>query len=173
MSIAVHAIPMLSYPRFTEADAQAAFDEWGANCGPGALAAITRISLEDVRSHMGDFESKGYTNPMLMCAALDSLGVKWWRVRRDWPRYGLVRVQWEGPWTAAGVPQRARYRYTHWIGTAEVNGDRGIFDINCMNNGTGWVSERDWADTIAPFLAGQYKRASGGWHVTHGIEVRP
>lgn len=29
----------LTRTRFTEADAQRAFDTWGSNCGPGAIAA--------------------------------------------------------------------------------------------------------------------------------------
>jgi hypothetical protein len=51
---------------FTEADAHRAYDEWGANCGPGALAAIAGLTLDKVRALMGDFETKGYTNPTLM-----------------------------------------------------------------------------------------------------------
>ena len=34
----------LTYP-FTESDSQRAFDEWGANCGPNALAFALQIPL--------------------------------------------------------------------------------------------------------------------------------
>lgn len=158
--------------RFTFEDANRAYEDWGANCGPGALAAIMDMTLDEVRPHMGDFEDKHYTNPMLMNAALRSIGRQWKKICAIWPNYGLVRVQWEGPWTSPGVPMRARYRYTHWIGahTSERNGI-GIFDINCMNNGTGWCSIDDWSRYIAPVLAGQYPRADGKWHITHAIEV--
>lgn len=160
-------------PRFSEADANRAWEEWGANCGPGALAAILGLTLDEVRPHMGDFESKRYTNPMLMYACLKSLKADaHLRPDREWPGYGLVRVQWEGPWTEPGVDRRARYRFTHWIGTACVRDDRGIFDINCMNNGTGWVSLEDWTSIIVPHLTAQYPRATGAWHITHGIEIR-
>jgi len=172
----------IAWPRFTLADADRAAKNWGANCGPGALAAICGLTLDEVRPHMGDFERKGYTNPTLMLSALKSIGKKhvssngsraapagvW-----DWPFYGLCRVQWEGPWTAPGVPMRVRYRYTHWIGACQPlhSMNVGIFDINCMNNGTGWVSVEDWSAVIVPHLVAQYRRASGKWHITHAIEV--
>lgn len=163
--------PVVAHPRFSEEDANRAYEEWGANCGPGALAAVMGMTLDDVRPHMGDFERKGYTNPTLMSAALRSIGLPWRKIGARWPHYGLVRVQWEGPWTEAGVPLRVRYRYTHWIGAAIDRGDIGIFDINCMNNGTGWCSLVDWSDTVVPFLVGHYPRANGRWHITHAIEV--
>jgi hypothetical protein len=119
---------------------------------------------------MGDFEKKHYTNPSLMFAALRSVGVSWSETRQ-WPARGLVRVQWEGPWMAAGVPLRARYRHTHWIGAATLSGNRGVFDINCMNNGSGWVSFADWEAVIVPHLTASVKRANGEWSVTHAVEV--
>jgi hypothetical protein len=165
---------MIMVPRFDEADVDAACLVWGANCGPGALAAICGLTLDEVRAHMGDFEQKHYTNPMLMFDSLrrlESHGITWRRIANGWPRYGLVRVQWEGPWTEPGVPRRARYRYTHWIGAATRGDDRGVWDINCMNNGTGWASLDDWSRVIVPHLTARYKGASGKWHITHGVEV--
>lgn len=35
--------------RFTLEDAQRASQEWGANCGPGAIAAIMGMTLDEVR----------------------------------------------------------------------------------------------------------------------------
>ena len=60
--------------------AQQASDDWGFNCGPAALAAICGLTPDAVRPHLGDFESKGYTNPTLVAAALRSLGVPFKRV---------------------------------------------------------------------------------------------
>lgn len=101
--------------------------------------------------------------------------LKGWRKvdKANWPHYGLARIQWEGPWTAPGVPMRVRYRQTHWVGSAHHKGDIGVFDINCINNGNGWVSLRDWETTIVPHLIAQYPRADGKWHITHAIEVEP
>jgi len=173
---------LIKMPRFTQKDAERAFDEWGANCGPGALAAIMEMNLDEVRMHMGNFEAKHYTNPSLMIAALRSVGAVFKVLKLGdktagalctfvgLPNYGLARIQWEGPWTKPGVPIRARYRYTHWIGVARRS-TIGIFDINCMNNGSGWCSYEDWRDVIAPYLAKQYPRASGFWHITHAIEI--
>src|SRR3546814_16523884 len=62
-----------------------------------------------------------------------------------WPEFGLVRVQWEGPWTAPGVPMAARYRQTHWIGTMlRADRQRGYWGVNCLAHGGGWVSLCAW-----------------------------
>jgi hypothetical protein len=167
----------LAKPRFTAADAERASAEWGANCGPGAIAAICGLTLDELRPHLGDFEAKGYTNPTLMFDTLNRLGVKWRMVRGEkrWPDYGLVRVQWEGPWTAPGVPMKARYRYTHWVGVCKrAPNDIGIFDINAIGNGSGWVALSIWAATLVPWLLKEaVPRASGGWHLATVIEVTP
>lgn len=166
--------------RFTATDLDRANAEWGCNCGPGALAGLLGLTLDEVRPHLNGFEAKGYTNPTMMFAALTSLGASWFRVEpATWPRFGLARVQWEGPWTAPGVPMRARYRYTHWVaGLAGGNGaDSGVFDINsrCGLSGESadlcWCSLGDWAATVVPALVAGYKRATGRWHITHMIEI--
>lgn len=167
--------------KFSKEDADRAHDEWGANCGPGALAAILNMTLDEIRPHMGDFERKRYTNPTLMFDALKSVGAKWSSLtpgrtvaKPGWPIYGLARIQWEGPWTEPGVPMRARYRYTHWVGVVTKTPDNiGIYDINCMNNGSGWCALEDWVSIMAPHLIAQYPRANGKWHITHSIEVSP
>jgi hypothetical protein len=159
-------------PPFTEADAEKAYDDWGANCGPAALAAILHVGLEVVRLHLRGFDAKRYTTPTMMFEALVSLGPEFQRRSTPtWPRYGLARIQWEGPWCGPGVPPAARYRYTHWVGAAQRNGGQGVFDVNCLNNGTGWVALDEWERVIVPHLAASHKRATGGWHITHAIEV--
>jgi hypothetical protein len=66
---------MAAAVRFTEEDARRAHGAWGANCGPGAIAAVLRLTLDELRPHLLDFERKGYTNPSLMYAVLRGLGV--------------------------------------------------------------------------------------------------
>ena len=61
----------LSVP-FSFEEAQRAGDEWGLNCGPAAIATMTRLSLDELRPHLGDFEQKHYTNPTLMWSILNS-----------------------------------------------------------------------------------------------------
>jgi hypothetical protein len=161
--------------RFTLADAARANDEWGCNCGPGALAAVTGRTLDEIRPLMGDFERKRYTNPTLMFECLKRTGVKfWWNQgpAKPMPSYGLLRVQWEGPWTVPGVPMRARYRHTHWIGyEAHDDGQTGVFDINAMNSG-GWIAFSNWASILVPWLLKECEpKADGQWHFTHHVEV--
>ena len=38
----------------------------------------------------------------------------------------------------------ARQRHSHWIGGRTGKQSYGIFDVNCMNNGTGWCKKEDW-----------------------------
>ena len=97
--------------RFTLEDAHRASDAWGCNCGPSALAAVTGMTLDEVRPFMGDFEQKHYTNPTLMWSILNNIGARWSVTKppRTWPRYGLARIQWEGPWTKPGVPARQAF----------------------------------------------------------------
>jgi len=175
--------PMTAAPvRFTLEDAQRAVDDWGANCGPGAIAAIAGLTLDDLRPHLGDFERKGYTNPTLMWDVLRRLGIRYHCTLNQmssehqgmlaFPQYGLARVQWEGPWTAPGVPIRVRYRHTHWVAAVSEGGrEHDIFDINCMCVG-GWVPLSEWATDVVPWLLKECEpKANGRWHLTHAVEV--
>lgn len=163
---------MLSVARISGAEADAAYEQWGCNCGPGAIAAIMGMRLDDVRPLMGDFEKKRYTNPTLMWEVLDRIGRPWRKVGREWPRFGLARIQWEGPWSEPGQNPRWGYRQTHWV-ASWISEDRGhgIFDINMTGNGTGWGSREHWEQIIVPLLVEATPRANGRWHVTHGVEI--
>ena len=141
---------------------------------PGALAAICDLSLHEVRPHLKGFERKRYTNPTMMYAALNSLGVLWSRAvpLSAWPERGLVRIQWHGPWMAPGVPVRVRYPHTHWIGTTMLRERRFLFDFNCMSNGSGWVSLFEWSTSLVPWLLECCEpKADGAWSVTHGLNI--
>jgi len=57
-------------------DVDAAYETWGASCGPAALAALLGLDLEHVReavSNGGEF--RGYMNIPMMRAALERLRV--------------------------------------------------------------------------------------------------
>ncbi len=105
-------------------EANAAAEAWGFNCGPGALCAVLGLTPDELRPKLGDFEAKGYTNPTLMAAVLRAHGVRHRQTyRSDLPgrfhlAFGLMRVQWAGPWTQPDVPMAARYRQTHWVAVA-------------------------------------------------------
>jgi hypothetical protein len=192
----------LEFPevRFDRDEAQDAGDEWGFNCGPAALCAVLGRTPAEIRPHMGDFEQKGYTNPTLMASILRNLGVKFSRKfealgeakpdnPRDfklYPKHGLVRVQWGGPWTKPGVPIRARYRHTHWVavrfprewgpGRDGVSWERSplvpeVFDINAIIVG-GWLPWKEWADQLMPWLQKEViPKGDGTWWPTHSWDL--
>lgn len=163
---------------FTEEDAEKANQEWGFNCGPGALCGILGITPTQIRPHMMDFEAKRYTNPTLMFSVLDRLFVSYRQIYRadnpdpaawKWPNFGLVRIQWGGPWTKPGVPMRARYRLTHWIACRTIDGKQVIFDVNTVKYG--WVPAAGWEKSVVPWLLEGYPKSDGTWWPTHGIEI--
>ncbi|MFN3624405.1 MAG: hypothetical protein ACK4TP_10120 [Hyphomicrobium sp.] len=88
------------------------------------------------------------------------------------------------PWTAPDANPKWAYRQTHWVGAAlrreaHPAGDRlmsgatvAIWDVNALGNGTGWCALKDWSETLVPHILKEcVSRASGGWHITHAIEV--
>ncbi len=160
--------------KITQFDAERASDAWGANCGPAALAAALDVTLDDVRSLFGlEFEAKGYTNPSLMWAALGRSHRRWRKSPiKHWPSYGLARIQWEGPWTEPGMNPRWAYRHTHWVAvrrTADMAVE--VFDVNALSVG-GWIPLDTWRTRLVPWLLRRaVPRASGGWHITHSIEI--
>jgi len=153
-------------------------DEWGFNCGPAAICAVTGMSPEDLRPYLGDFEKKRYTNPRLMRQTLKRLDVqsRWLTDAHgvknlSWPEFGLVRVQWSGPWCEPGVPMRARYRHTHWVATDARGGYRRVFDINATCAG-GWICYDEWNMQLVPWLLSQCQpKADGKWWPTHSVEM--
>lgn len=158
---------------FTAEEAQAAYDEWGCNCGPAALAFALQVPLDAVRTLIPDFEQKRYTSPTMMRAALNAAGCSFDDVKPATndamfhEREALVRIQWTGPWTQPGVNPKWAYRQTHWIATVlesiEAPGDLDVvFDIN-----GGMVSFAEWESRIVPHILGSYPRADGGWFPTH------
>lgn len=168
---------------FTLAQAEVAAATWGFNCGPGALCAILGMTPDELRPHLGDFEKKRYTNPTLMASILRGLGVRFRRRFEaagrpcmgsvQWPEFGLVRIQWGGPWTLPGVPMRARYRHTHWIGYKSgpgVNHDL-VFELNAICVG-GWIPFSEWSNELVPWLLkAAVPRANGEWWPTHCWEI--
>lgn len=164
--------------RFSLEDAQSAAGGW-FNCGPGALCAVADLRPEEALPHLRNFDLKHYTNPSMMQQALSELGIKFRRVYEClglgvarnpvYPTFGLVRIQWAGPWTKPGVPVRARYRHTHWV--AWDDDVKQVFDINAMCVG-GWLDEREWRDQLVPWLLREVEpKASGEWWPTHCWQI--
>lgn len=160
-------VPTLDYP-FSSADLEAAYKEWGCNCGPSALAFALQLPVDRVRGAIPEFTSKRYTSPTMMKQGLASLGAAIDVVRNPMredmfhERPALVRIQWTGPWTAPGSNPRWGYWHTHWVATWMVGLDPKLFDCNGGIMGlTGWEAE------IVPLITGEIKRADGGWFPTH------
>src|SRR3954464_10333110 len=111
----------------TEDDWKFCEAKYGAcNCGPTALATMLNIPCYEAMPHIPGFKERGYVNPTMMKAALTALGVKFQNLAAHAARpehvlcpYGLVRIQWEGPWTKPGVNPKWAYRQTHWIGSMQ------------------------------------------------------
>lgn len=153
--------------------------EFRPNCGPAALAVMTKSPLIDACKAIPGFKERHYTNPTMMAAALRQLGVPF-HERDDaecdghtLTEYGIVRIQWEGPWTAQGSNPRWAYRHTHWIGAAKFfwPTERGVdfvFDVNC-----GWQMQADWETIHVPKIIEEVadKRATGNWWATHRWEL--
>ena len=153
-------------------------EKWGFNCGPASVCAVTGMTPQQLRPHLGDFEEKGHTNPTLMRQILRGLDVpSHWLVdargvkNLSWPTFGLVRVQWSGAWCGENVPMRARYRRTHWVATEAVGSSRVVFDINAICVG-GWIPYDEWSQELVPWLLNEcVPKSDGKWWPTHSVEV--
>jgi len=166
---------MLTYP-FTEQDAQKAYDDWGANCGPNALAFAMGLHIDKVKGLIRGFDSRGYTSPTMMRQALNDLGTRYISVnvlKPEPPHYAdiesmfderaaLVRIQWEGPWTEPGANPKWAYRQTHWVATWLNDNTAFVFDVN-----GGVRTLESWEKEIVPLLVEHTPRATGGWFPTH------
>lgn len=166
---------VLTYP-FSEKDMEIAAKEWGANCGPAALAFALQIPIGEVKDKIPGFAGKGYTSPTMMKSALENCG----RGFITWKpevvnMFGLesirlVRVQWSGPWTKPGSNPKWAYRQTHWLCSfaREFIGEtlQIVFDCN-----GGIMPFAEWKEKIVPVLTSCYSRADGGWFPTHIWEI--
>lgn len=155
------------HPLFTPPDLEAAYEEWGCNCGPAALAALLGKSCAEIRPFLGDFERRGYANPTHLLTALKAMGVyARWGGKNPPPRRGLLFIQLGGPWLEPGVPVGAAYRHTHHIA---VDGDV-VFDVNAGH----WVSWETWAEPeggVMAFIMDNHPKCDGTWSVRSAIEV--
>jgi hypothetical protein len=172
------ATRQLATLQFSSDESNAAHDAWGCNCGPAALAFALGMTLDEIRPHLGDFEARRYTNPTLMLASIKRAGgrVLNYRTYEQYslraytiPRMtGLLRIQWNGPWTERSANPRWAYRHTHWIAPWLDEHEQAVFDVNC-----GIVSFEEWARKIVPQILKTIPRASGtpAWWATHQIEL--
>lgn len=168
---------MITKDLYTPPDVADAHELWGANCGPAALAAILGQPVMTMRPFLADFATRPFMTPTQLSAALRAAQQPF-RVRRHLsearPQYGLLFVQWEGPWTQPGVPVRAAYTHTHWVGVAWT-ADQGqmLYDVNAGDDARwgGWCAARTWALHIVPAICEGIPGADGGWFVRWACDV--
>jgi hypothetical protein len=150
---------------FNAAEANAAQEEWGANCGPMSLAAALALDLPTVRQLLAPvgFEGKGYTNPTMLEAALTRAGINFTRKTGLYTSAlaeGISRIQWEGPWLKKGVPFGVAYRHTHWV--AHCQGK-----VLCTATGLiNWLPIAEWRDLVGKVCREEIPHCTG-WHATH------
>lgn len=156
-----------------------AWDWWGANCGPCAIVAATYRPYMDVIPAIPGFVDKHYTSPTMMYAALTTLDTTFRKrnLRKEplFPDYGLLRIQWEGPWTDPSAHWTARRRHSHWIAVCRNPNDTvQVFDNNSANHGL--VSLTDWETHVVPWIianCGVPPEAYGSYHITHALDITP
>lgn len=106
---------------------------WGANCGPGALAAVLGVDVAAVREGFPQFPAKPWTTFTAMKSALRGVSTATY-LSQTFPcpskrgldgghTLALVMVQWLGPWTEPGVNGKWAFRHTHWVGVASKKRD--------------------------------------------------
>lgn len=134
-------------PDYLPTDVLAEYESWGANCGPGAIAAVLGLDVKDVRRLVQPF--RGFMNPTEVMRAFRTAGRKPEKIDR--PRTaGLAYVQWKGPWEKGGA--RACYAHTHWIAYRVYSPSRvDFYDVNAGKAGD-WLWEKHWSERVAPKL---------------------
>ena len=152
---------------------QQAFDLFGANCGPGAIAGVCGFDPIQVVQMLGPkFAKLNGTTEVMLRDCLDRLGIAWEDVPAGLTDYGIARIQWEGPWLYDADPFE-KYRHSHWIGVST----RGlphpmIFDINAISVG-GWISLSEWDEVLRPWLLNATEpRATGNWWISETLKIR-
>lgn len=178
------SLPILHAPT----DVDEAYERWGANCGPCALAAATGRSVDAVRAAVSDpaeqlelgeppLHYRGYMGIGHMRRALEVLRVPILRTWQAQPpdflaslegteeRAVLVMVLWSGPWNA--VP-RAAATHRHFVTYRQIcldpRGRGWTYDGN-----VGWLPHAIWAHEIAPQL--MPKRGDGKWTIGWAAEL--
>ena len=139
---------------YTPPDVDAVFQEWGANCGPTALAAVLGCPVSEVRHLFPDFAKRKYANPSQIRQAVESAGrscqvTPQHRNGRDRlvPRNGLMFLQWSSD-DIDRKPIIVQYRSTHWVGVR----DQLLYDCNAADGQGAWLDKQDWKLELWPLF---------------------
>jgi hypothetical protein len=168
--------PQLELPTLLDVDQ--AIDDWGANCGPAALAGALGLQLADVRDAVSEDGSfRGYMSITNMKTALARLRVVPERVWTSPPNGMLAKtdgspilccIAWGGPWS---VVPRAAAKHRHFIvyryGFVGSVGPGWVCDVNVDG---GWILASEWKSQLLPQLLPE--RGDGTWAIQWAAQVR-
>jgi hypothetical protein len=105
----------------------------------------------------------------MLRSALTSLGLQWSEtLEGSFPKYGMVRILWNGPWSDEGLI--ARFMRSHWIATYRDKNQLWVFDINAISVG-GWMSFEEWETQCAPYIVRYVAGAYGDWSAWERFEI--
>jgi hypothetical protein len=159
-------------------DVQAAYEAFGANCGPAALAAMLGRPVMDLRRAIEPF--RGFMSFADMIRSLKSLGVEHVTMRKDFKLIGalvadahkwdgrLTIIQWGGKWLQPGVHPGAALSRTHWI--AVRHSPELAYDVNAGEYG-GWLTFGQWGE-LAKAIMAEVPKCDGQWSARSTILVR-
>lgn len=170
---------------YTPPDTEAANKEWGANCGPCALAAVLGVPVADVRGavskgfrgagtiwldgieyhHRTDARAfPGYMGQADLRGAVQRMGARVGKTWRPVPALGmlgvnpaLIMVNWLGPWTGT----RGEPHYRHIIGVR-----CGMFGLE-----SAWLHLRGRERIFAGWTEKQGKEWRYGLHWIYDVNV--
>lgn len=167
-------------------ETEQASKEWGLNCGPGALCAVSGLSPDEIRPYSGEFEKLRYTPLSLMLTIARDIGLHCTTIAQALPACPrlsfqlpmteeglyLVRVQWGGPWI--DEEPHKRLRHSHWIAAhleKEVGaGGLKLWDVNAPDQ---WYSPEIWRTRIATWLLRECEPQNDGtFWPSHVVRVR-
>jgi hypothetical protein len=171
---------------YEPSDVDEQWKEWGANCGPSAIAALVGREVKDVRAAVehaaGGEKSKkkgrsgrwlGYMHAGHLISVLQAFGLDPKRTnfapkQGRWPRKGLAMIQTEGPWCHPPAKPTARFRYTHTVAVIDAGPPLGVLVYD--GNAEGWAKEEWWAEHVMKKLV-KLEKGATGWHITTTLEI--
>ena len=149
-----------------------------------SLAAVSGHTPFDIATLLGaEFHRRQAMTERMLEVALDRLGLPWTHAdpaRTPFPPFGLVRVQWHGPWMSDRDPY-ARLTHSHWVASfiphpappadGRIDPRTRVFDFNAIGVG-GWIDIAEWRECLVPWLLERAEPdASGPWHVSDAYHL--
>ena len=136
---------------------------FGANCGPGALAASLSLETLNVMQFFPHFPERPFTSVVHMRAAFARCRLQTLE-GRDLPKYGVALLQFEGAWTDTATKPIWIARYRHWIA---VRG-QAVYDVNFRQ----WIDLAQWELGVIDAFRAVWPTVTG-WRIERAFEILP